>query len=57
MVAGRAYTPLFSTNLVKGAWVPLTTGAVPVTNGSQVAITDTNATLRQGFYRIQITGP
>jgi PKD repeat protein len=57
LVAGRAYTPLFSTNLLNGPWAPLTTGSGPVTNGSQVRITDTNTTLPQGFYQIQISNP
>ena len=57
VVAGRRYTPLFSTNLLNGPWVPLTTGAIPVTNGSQVTITDTNAIRSQGFYQIQISNP
>ena len=57
IVSGRTYTPLFSTNLLNGPWAALTTGAVAVTNGSQVTITDTNATLPQGFYQIQISDP
>jgi PKD repeat protein len=56
-VAGCTYTPLFSTNLLNGSWAPLTTGTSPVTNGTQVTITDTNATLPQGFYQIEISGP
>jgi PKD repeat protein len=53
----HAYTALFSTNLLNGPWSPLTTGATPVTNGSQITIMDTNATLPQGFYQIQISNP
>jgi PKD repeat protein len=56
-VAGCTYTPLFSSNLLNGPWAPLTTGTAPITNGTQVTITDTNATLPQGFYQIEISGP
>lgn len=54
---GRIYTPQFCTNLLGGAWLPLTTGTGPATNGSQIAITDTNAVGPQKFYRIDITLP
>ena len=54
-VAGRTYTPLFSTDLVSRVWMPLTTYAGPVTNGNQVTITDTNALPPQKFYRLQIS--
>lgn len=57
VVAGRNYTPLFSPNLANGPWAPLATGGKPVTNGSQVTITDTNLTLPQGFYQMQISTP
>jgi PKD repeat protein len=58
VVAGRIYTPIFSTNLLTGPWTPLTSAASPpVTNGSQVTITDTNATLSQAYYEIEISGP
>jgi PKD repeat protein len=57
-VAGCTYTPVFSTDLLNGPWAPLTTAASPpVTNGTQVTITDTNATQLQGFYQIEISGP
>jgi hypothetical protein len=57
-VAGRTYTPLFSTDLVNGVWLPLTTYIGPVTNnGNQVTITDTNAIQPQEFYRLQISQP
>jgi PKD repeat protein len=57
-VAGRTYTPLFSTSLLNGSWAPLTTAATPpVTNGSQVTITDTNAILPHGYYEMEISGP
>jgi beta-glucanase (GH16 family) len=58
MAAGRTYTLQFSTDLVEGVWMPLTTYTGPVTNGgTQVTITDTNAVLPQEFYRIQISSP
>jgi hypothetical protein len=56
-VAGCTYTPLFSTSLLNGPWTPLTSSIPPVTNGTQVTITDTNATQSHGFYLIQIFGP
>jgi hypothetical protein len=56
VLAGRTYTPQFSTDLVSGVWLPLTfTG--PVTNGNQVTITDTNAVGPEKFYRIDISLP
>jgi beta-glucanase (GH16 family) len=57
MAAGRTYTPQFSTDLVNGAWAPLTTYTGPVTNGGQITVTDTNALPPQEFYRIEITAP
>lgn len=55
-VAGRTYTALYSANL-NGPWNPLTTALAPVTNGAQVTVTDTNTTLPQKYYLIEITGP
>jgi Concanavalin A-like lectin/glucanases superfamily len=55
--AGRTYTLQFSTDLVSGVWLPLTTFTGPVTNGNQVSITDTNATQPAKFYRIDISKP
>ena len=56
VLAGRTYAPQFCTDLVSGAWLPLAfTG--PVTNGNQVIITDTNATVPAKFYRIDISLP
>jgi hypothetical protein len=58
LALGRSYTPEFSTNLVSGVWLPLTTYTGPVTNnGSQVTITDTNPIPPQEFYRIDISLP
>jgi hypothetical protein len=57
VLAGRTYTPQFSTDLVSGVWLPLTTFTGPVTNGNQVSITDTNATQPVKFYRIDISRP
>jgi len=56
VVAGRSYTPLFSSQL-GGGWGPLTTLAPPVTNGAQVTLTDTNASQAQKFYQLEITLP
>jgi len=57
LALGRAYTPQFSTDLVSGVWMPLTTYTGPLTNGNQVAITDTNPIPPQEFYRIEISMP
>jgi hypothetical protein len=57
LMAGRIYTVQFSTGLVNGVWLPLTTYMGPLTNGNQVTITDTNAVLQQEFYRIHISLP
>ncbi|MGD0061076.1 MAG: malectin domain-containing carbohydrate-binding protein [Verrucomicrobiia bacterium] len=55
---GRVYTLQFSTDLVNGAWMPLTAYAGPVTNNAgQITIIDTNAVQPQEFYRIQISAP
>ena len=56
-VSGRIYTPQFTTNIISGTWQNLTTTSGPVTNGSQVTITDTNATQSAEFYRINISYP
>ena len=57
VMPGRAYTPLFCTNLLNAVWAPFTTATPPVTNGVQVTLTDTNATQTQGFYQINISLP
>lgn len=57
VLAGRTYTPQFTTDLVSGVWMPLTTYTGPVTNGNLVTITDTNATQADKFYRISISKP
>ena len=58
LAPGRTYMPQFSTDLVSGVWMPLTTYTGPVTNnGNQVTITDTNPIPPQKFYRIDITYP
>jgi hypothetical protein len=58
LATGRTYTPLFSTDLVSGAWLPLTTYTGPVTNNNnQATITDTNPIPTQEFYRIEISLP
>src|ERR1017187_8031595 len=57
LASGRTYTPQFSTDLVNGVWLPLPVYSGPLTNGNQVAISDTNAVGPQEFYRIDITYP
>jgi hypothetical protein len=57
LALGRTYTPQFSTDLVSGVWMPLTTYTGPLTNGNQVTITDTNPIPPQEFYRIDISLP
>jgi PKD repeat protein len=58
VVAGRAYTPQFKTNLRGAAWATLTTTASPpVTNGTTVTLTDTNAVQPQKFYQLEIALP
>lgn len=57
LTSGRSYLPRFSTDLVSGSWLPLTSYAGPVTNGSQVTITDTNPIPPQEFYRMDISLP
>jgi beta-glucanase (GH16 family) len=55
MVAGRTYTPLFSTDMVSGSWTQLVGYVGPVTNGVQGTITDMNAVPLNEFYRIDIS--
>jgi hypothetical protein len=58
LALGRTYTPQFSTNLVSGVWLPLTTYTGPATNaGNQVTITDTNPIPPEEFYRVGISLP
>ncbi|MGO9611278.1 MAG: LamG-like jellyroll fold domain-containing protein [Verrucomicrobiia bacterium] len=57
VLKGRTYTPQFSTDLVSGVWLPLTTFTGPLTNGNLVTITDTNPIPPQEFYRIGISKP
>jgi pimeloyl-ACP methyl ester carboxylesterase len=57
LALGRTYTPEFSTNLVGGLWLPLTTYTGFLTNGNQVTIVDTNPIPPQEFYRIDISLP
>jgi PKD repeat protein len=57
VVAGRTYTPQFSTDLGSGVWQRLTTLVPPVTNGTQVTFTDTNAVMLQEYYRVNISLP
>jgi hypothetical protein len=57
LAGGRTYTPLFSTDLSSGVWLPLTGYLGPITNGNQVAMTDLHATQSNKFYRVEITYP
>ena len=57
LALGRTYTPQFTTNLTAGSWLPLTSYTGPITNGSQITITDTNPLPPQEFYRIDISLP
>jgi hypothetical protein len=58
VVTGRTYTPQYTTDLVSGVWLPLTTYTGPViNNGNQATITDTNPIPPQEFYRIGISLP
>jgi hypothetical protein len=58
LASGRTYTPEFSTDLLSGVWLPLTTYTGPLTNnGIQVSIIDTNPIPPQEFYRISISLP
>jgi hypothetical protein len=57
ITSGRMYTPQFTTDLVNGIWMPLTTSTAPLTSGSEVTITDTNPIPPQEFYRINISLP
>jgi uncharacterized delta-60 repeat protein len=53
----RTYTPMYCTNLVSGAlWTNLITFTTS-DNGTERTVTDTNATEKAKFYRIQITYP
>jgi autotransporter-associated beta strand protein len=57
VVAGRNYTVKFNTDVVTNGWSSLTGYSGPVTNGSQVTVTDLNATQSNKFYRVSITLP
>jgi alpha-glucosidase (family GH31 glycosyl hydrolase) len=57
LAPGRTYTPQFSVDMASGIWTQLTGFAGPVTNGSQVTVTDLNATQSNKFYRVHITYP
>jgi hypothetical protein len=55
VVSGRTYAVQFRTNLVTGAWSPLT-GTTQSDNGSTRTVTDPNATGPKD-YRVQVTKP
>jgi sugar lactone lactonase YvrE len=50
---GRTYVVESTTNLVGGVWSPQAVSA-PLIDGTQVTVTDMNATGRQKFYRVDI---
>ena len=54
---GRTYTVQSSTDLVSGAYSDLTNINGPATNGSQVTVTDLDATQTNKFYRVHISLP
>ena len=55
--SGRTYTVECTTNLTGTVFAPLTGYGGPMTNGTEVIITDLNATGPQKFYRLQTTLP
>jgi hypothetical protein len=59
VAGGRTYTPQFCTDMVTGAWAPLTGIGGPTTNINinQVTVTDLSATQTQKFYRVNISLP
>jgi hypothetical protein len=54
---GQTYMVQFATNLVGAAYATLTTTGALTTIGSQVSVTDTQATQTQKFYRVNISLP
>lgn len=54
---GRTYQVISSTNLVGGVTGNLTSSSGPSTNGTQVSVTDLNATGKAKFYRVRISLP
>jgi hypothetical protein len=57
IATGRTYRVQFTTNLTLNAWLPLTDGIGPLTNGDQVTIVDTGFAEPQKHYRIRISMP
>jgi hypothetical protein len=57
IATGRVYTIQSCTNLSAGIWSALTSYSGPITNGSQVTITDLNAAMTEEFYRLMVTMP
>ncbi|MCG3147274.1 MAG: hypothetical protein PCFJNLEI_00713 [Verrucomicrobiae bacterium] len=55
--SGRAYAVEYRTNLVTGGFTNLTTVSSPITNSTEVSVTDLSATEKNKFYRLQITYP
>jgi hypothetical protein len=56
-VAGRTYTVMAATNLINSAYNALTGITGPQTNGSQITVTDLNATQTNKFYQVNISIP
>jgi hypothetical protein len=57
VAAGRTYTMQYGTGSASGPFNALAGFSGPQTNGSQVTITDTNATLTNEFYKLHISLP
>jgi hypothetical protein len=55
--SGRTYTPEYRTDLGTGFYTNLTGDNDPSTNGTEISITDLNATEPAEFYRIKISFP
>jgi 1,4-alpha-glucan branching enzyme len=57
LATGRTYEAQFTTDLLSGTYINLSSFSGPVTNGNKVTITDLNATASNKFYRIHISTP
>ncbi len=57
VAAGRTYTVQWNTSPAGAGFANLPAFSGPITNGTQVTVTDTNAILPNKFYRMQISLP
>jgi hypothetical protein len=57
IAGGRTYTIESRTNLVTGSYAALGSASGPLTNGTQVTVTDTNAVQASKFYHVHISLP